>query len=122
MSVLQKVRSITVRPPGRITRPTTVQRCILAVSLLLASVAAWSFAPTSAANVPYRIDLRVLLLDDNSPWVDAMETEMHVEGVPFTAIDLSSASRPLITDGLLSSGDRAFFQGVVGADYLSSMS
>ncbi len=95
-----------------------MRRCLLAASLLLASVVAWSVAPTSAATVPYRVDLRVLLLDDNSPWVDAIESQMRVEGVPFTAVPLGSASRPVITDAFLSSGDEAFFQAVVGPDYL----
>ncbi len=68
--------------------------------------------------MPYRVDLRALLLDDNSPWVDAIQSQMDVEGVPYTTVDLNSGSRPLLTAGFLASGDEAFFQAVVGPDYM----
>jgi hypothetical protein len=99
---------------GKIPRPSTIQRCVLAAALLLASVAAWSVAPTSAAPNDYRIDLKVLLLDDDSPWVDAIESQMKIEGVPFTRIDYDTHAA--ITAGSLSSGDRAFYQAVVVPD------
>ena len=121
MPSLPKGRSDAMRSAIRIPRPSTLQRCVLALCLLIGSVAVWSVAPTSAAVVPYRIDLRVLLLDDNSPWVDAIASEMTVEGVPFTTVPLSDPSRPVITDAFLSSGDRAFYQGVVGPDNLLSL-
>ncbi len=69
---------------------------------------------------PYRTDLRVLVLDDNSPWVDAIQSEMAAEGVLVTAVPLASASRPVITDSFLSSGDEAFYQAVIAPSYLLS--
>ncbi len=91
-----------------------------AVVVLAAStvVAISSVAPAAAVTSPYRVDLRVLLLDDNSPWVDAIESEMVVEGVPYTAVTLGSPTRAALTDAYLSSGNEAFFQAVVGPDYL----
>ena len=97
---------------------SSLRRCLLVASLLIGSVATFSAASTSAAAVPFRVDLRVLLLDDNSPWVDAIQSEMQVEGVPFTTVALGSASRQVITDAFLSSGDEAFYQAVVGPDYV----
>src|SRR4249920_2489451 len=88
-SLPPKARSITVPLSGRISRPSTIQRLVLAAALLLASVAVWSVTPTSAAPVPYRIDLKVLLLDDDSPWVDAIENQMGLEGVPFTPVNIN---------------------------------
>ena len=58
----------------------------------------------------YRIDLRVLVLDDDSPWVDAIVSQMQIEGVPYTAVPPSSAT---ITADFLAAGDRAFYQAVV---------
>ncbi|MGZ4738677.1 MAG: putative Ig domain-containing protein [Ilumatobacteraceae bacterium] len=85
--------------------------------LVTSSVVAMSRAmPASAAVSSHRTDLRVLLLDDNSPWVDAIQSEMAAEGVPVTAVPLASASRPVITDAFLSSGDEAFYQAVIGPD------
>ncbi len=98
---------------------TPFRRAVAVVLLVASSVVAMSSAmPASAAVSPYRTDLRVLVLDDNSPWVDAIQSEMAVEGVPVTSVPLASASRPVITDAFLSSGDEAFYQAVVGPDYL----
>ena len=90
------------------------------VMLVLSSVAVSNVAPASAASLGYRIDLRVLVLEDGSPWVDAIVSELAIEGVPYTAVQLGSVSRSVITDGFLASGDEAFFQAVVGPDYLLS--
>ena len=97
-----------------------LRRSLLAVSLLVAGVVTSSATSTTAATLPLRIDLRVLLLDDNSPWVDAIESQMQIEGVPYSAVQLGSPARSVITDGFLASGDRAFYQAVVGPDYLLS--
>ena len=97
-----------------------MRRSLLAVSLLVAGVVTSSATSTTAATLPLRIDLRVLLLDDNSPWVDAIESQMQIEGVPYSAVQLGSPTRSVITDGFLASGDRAFYQAVVGPDYLLS--
>ena len=95
-----------------------LRHCMLVITLLIGGVMTLSAGSTSAATTASRVDLRVLLLDDNSPWVDAIESQMQVEGVPYTAVPLGSASRQVITDAFLSSGDEAFFQAVVGPDYV----
>lgn len=96
----------------------TALRWVLVTALVLGGVFVPGSTSTAAVASPYRIDLRVLVIDDNSPWVDAIEWQLLVEGVPYTAIALGDPGRPLITDAFLSAGDRAFFQGVVGPDYL----
>src|SRR4249919_2600621 len=103
-----------------VTPPTfgAARRCMLVITLLIAGVTTVSAGSTSAATTSSRVDLRVLLLDDNSPWVDAVQSQMQVEGVPYTSVQLGSASRQVITDAFLSSGDEAFFQAVVGPDYV----
>ncbi len=95
-----------------------LRRCMLVITLLTAGVTTLGGGSSSAAASASRIDLRVLLLDDNSPWVDAIQSQMDVEGVPYTSVDLGSASRQAVTDAFLSSGDEAFFQAVVGPDYV----
>lgn len=60
-----------------------------------------------------RIDLRVLVVDDGSPMVDAITDQLATEGVPYTAVELSNSTRPVIDAGFLSSGSRAYFQAVV---------
>ena len=92
----------------------------LFASVLLVSTSAVAMSsglPASAAVVPSRTDLRVLVLDDNSPWVDAIQSEMTTEGVLFTSVPLASATRPVMTDAFLSSGSEAFYQAVVAPSY-----
>ena len=43
---------------------------------------------------------------------------MTVEGIPFTAIPMTSETRPVVTAAFLSSGDHAFFQAVILPSYL----
>ena len=101
-------------------RPWLVRRYLAVASLLVAGLLTSSVTSTTAATLPLRIDLRVLVLDDGSPWVDGIASEMQVEGVPYTAVALGSPSRQPITDAFLASGDRAFYQAVVAPDYLIS--
>ena len=54
-----------------------------------------------------RVDLRVLVLTDGSSPVEAIRTELSTEGVPYTAIDLTSATRQQLT--------AAFLAGTAGA-------
>src|SRR6476469_4457459 len=91
------------------------------VLLVLLGQLSWclaSAAPTLAAPVAQTIDLRVLLIDDDSPWVDALQSQMTVEGVPFTAVPMTSADRPTITPEYLSSGTHAFYQSVIMPSYV----
>ena len=93
---------------------------LIALTLVVAQLVVWfGAAPsTSAAPVAQTIDLRVLLIDDDSAWVDALQSQMTVEGIPFTAIPMAASTRPTVTPALLSSGDHAFFQAVVLPSYL----
>ncbi|MEO6122960.1 MAG: Ig domain-containing protein [Ilumatobacteraceae bacterium] len=89
--------------------------------LVLASVVAQlSFVgyvtPAAAVDLP-TIDLRVLVLDDDSPWVDGMADQLTAEGVPFTAVPVALPSRPEITASYLANDNHAFFQAVIAPSY-----
>lgn len=105
----------------RITRQSSHGRLLrlwpAVVILVVSSVAMFSPPAASAAPLGYKIDLKVLVLDDDTPSVDAMQAQMQVEGVPFTTVTLASPTRPMITDAYLSSGDEAFYQAVVAPSY-----
>lgn len=73
-------------------------------------------APAAAVEIP-TIDLRVLVLDDDSPWVDGMAEQLTVEGVPFTAVPVSDPERPEITAAYLADANHAFFQAVIASSY-----
>ena len=90
-----------------------VQIWIALIAIAAVAVAVTSGSGSEAAPLPYRVDLRVLLLDDNSPWVDGIQTQLDNEGVPYTAVPLDQANRQVITPAFLAAGDRAFFQSVV---------
>ncbi|MFF4224410.1 hypothetical protein ACX9I7_09490 [Streptomyces sp. L500] len=91
------------------------------------AVAAWAAAamltmalPTgsaSAADLPPRIDLRLLLVDDGGPAVEAIRAELDAAGTPYTRLDLADAARPRVDEAFLSDTldgrPRAKFQGVV---------
>ncbi len=70
----------------------------------------------SATATPQRIDLRVLVLEDGSPWVDGIAAQLAAEGVPYTAISVAAAGRPSITPASLAAGDHAFYQAVIAPD------
>ncbi|MEU8432923.1 hypothetical protein AB0F18_08390 [Streptomyces sp. NPDC029216] len=74
-------------------------------------------ATAHAAAVTPRIDLKVLVVDDGGTSVGAITEELRSTGVPYTRVDLGSASRPKIDAAFLSdtvSGrPRAKYQGVV---------
>ncbi|MFD9306807.1 hypothetical protein ACFWCB_29775 [Streptomyces sp. NPDC060048] len=73
-------------------------------------------AAAQAAVTP-RIDLRVLVVDDGGSSVEAITAELRDTGVPFTRVDLSSGSRPVVNAAFLADTvdgrPRAKFQGVV---------
>ena len=97
--------------------PMHIRLRLLLVALLITSSVALGSRPTSAAPAPYRVDLKVLLLDNNTPWVDAIEWQMLVEGVPYESVPLAGP-RPEITPEFLATGDRAHFQAVVAPSYV----
>ncbi|HEX6498160.1 MAG TPA: hypothetical protein VF054_03910 [Micromonosporaceae bacterium] len=74
------------------------------------------------------MDLKVLVVTDGQPWVDAIRDQLASEGVPTTVVDLNDSSRPTITSAFLS-GTRAdgtpeaYYQGVVlPSNYLPALS
>jgi hypothetical protein len=96
-----------------------------AVSLLVAMLA--GVPPATAAVLP-RIDLRVLVLSDGSPSVEAIETQLRREGVPTTVVALSGShdlARPgALFDEVSEGGStipRAKFQAVVLPRSLASI-
>ncbi|MFI9240500.1 hypothetical protein [Streptomyces sp. NPDC053079] len=74
-------------------------------------------AGASAAQAPPRVDLRVLVVDDGGPAVEAIRTELETAGTPYTAVDLKDPGRPRIDEAFLSDTvdgrPRAKYQGVV---------
>ena len=123
---VSKVRSSTVRgcdrpfnnphiPKSlRSSRKRLFGRALVASALLASGVGMSSVASVSAAAQPYRVDLRVLVLDDGSETVGAIKAQMDFEGVPYTAVSITSA---VINNAFLSSGNEAKFQAVVAPDY-----
>lgn len=80
-------------------------------------VIGFGVVPAAAAGPP-RLDLRVLVVTDGTPWVEAIRQELAVEGFAATVVTLSDPARPQITAGFLADqlGDgtpRAKFNGVV---------
>ncbi|RJQ76306.1 hypothetical protein D5S17_18770 [Pseudonocardiaceae bacterium YIM PH 21723] len=103
-----------------------LRRALVAVTAALACVGAIAVSPASATGTP-RIDLRVLVLSDGSPWVEGIRNQLNIEGVPTTVVDLNSSARPAIDDAFLHdtvNGDpRAKFQSIVKpADYVPALS
>lgn len=88
-------------------------RVFIAIAAMLSSVVAVDWASTTADAATQRIDLRVLVLDDGTPWIAAIAGELEVEGVPFTTVQLGQPDRPSVTDTFLSTTDHANFQAVV---------
>jgi hypothetical protein len=70
-----------------------------------------------AVSAGQRVDLRVLVMSDGSPTVEAIAAELASEGVPFTKVSLADSSRPTIDASFLSdtvaTGPRAKFESVV---------
>ena len=86
-----------------------------AVILVLAG---FGTLPTAAAAGPARLDLRVLLVTDGTPWVEGIRSQLASEGVPTTILSLADPSRPVITAGFLADDladgtPHAKFDGIV---------
>lgn len=78
-------------------------------------------AAAKAASLSFpsgdRVDLKVLVLTDGSGPVEAIRSELGTEGVPYTAIDLTSSSRQQLTAAYLAGtaggAPEAHFEAVV---------
>lgn len=97
----------------------TARRRAVTLACTGAMLAALPALPATA-EVQNRVDLRVLLVTDGSPSVEAIRTQLATEGVPTTVVDLRDAARPVITSAFLSdqvgANPRAKFQSVVLTD------
>jgi hypothetical protein len=93
-----------------------------ALAVLTASLVTVAVHDTgAAADASQTMDLRVLVLDDDSAWVNAIQSQMDVEGIPYTAFPISSAPRPTLNPDLLFNGSHAFFQAVVAPNFAVSV-
>src|SRR5437763_8691409 len=95
-------------------------RVLVAVVLAISGMAMVSATPASPAPLNYRIDLRVLVLDDGSSWVDALKSQMTAEGVPFNAVPIATANVTadfLTGSGSIPSSTRALYQAIVAPDH-----
>jgi hypothetical protein len=102
---------------GVSVRPKVGARCAAALLASAAGVMGLSVFPAVVAS-PSRVDLRVLVVADGTPWDDAIRQQLSSEGVPTTVVNLSDTARPAITKaylaGTLADGTpHAKFQGVV---------
>jgi hypothetical protein len=92
---------------------STTRRCAghaLALALLLLLV------PGVASAQRNRVDLRVLLVTDGAPPVEALRAHLARLGIPVDVLDLGDLGRRRIDDALLADGPHAHYQGVVLPD------
>ncbi|MEV4441414.1 hypothetical protein AB0K09_20790, partial [Streptomyces sp. NPDC049577] len=96
---------------GRTTRRLAAWAVALPLAMALPATGA------HAADTTPRIDLRVLLVDDGGPSVEAIRAELDTAGTPYTRIALGDPARPRVDAAFLSDTvdgrPRAKFQGVI---------
>jgi hypothetical protein len=97
------------------------QRTAKIAVALVAGLALGAGAGLPAHAASNRIDLKVLVVDDGTPWVGAIADELQLEGVPHTTIHLTDPNRAAITASTLSSGTEAYYQAVVLPSTTSSL-
>ncbi|GIJ68920.1 hypothetical protein [Virgisporangium ochraceum] len=98
-----------------VVSPFVNLRGVISTGIAVAAVAALIVAgPAGAADTGKRIDLRVLVVTDGSPGVDAVTAQLDREGVPYDSVDTRAAGRPTVTTALLTAAtDHGRYQGVV---------
>jgi hypothetical protein len=71
--------------------------------------------PAAAAEVGARVNLRVLVISNGTPSVEALATQLDREGVPYTEVVLGSDGRPVVDEAFLAdtATRTARFQAVV---------
>ncbi len=98
----------------------TARAAALAAGALLLTLTAPAGASAAPAQPQPRVDLRVLLVSDGGPAVEAVRAELDAQGTPYTRVDLNSAGRPVLTAAFLADSvggrPRAKFQAVVLPD------
>jgi hypothetical protein len=90
----------------------------LAASTLAAGLTSLAASPAATAAAAPRVDLKVLVVSDGTPWVQAIQQQLTSEGVPTTVVNLGDSSRPTITSSFLSGTlndgtPEGYYQGVV---------
>ncbi|KES08673.1 hypothetical protein BU52_01080 [Streptomyces toyocaensis] len=95
----------------RITRTAALTAGALIAALGLPSTAA------HADDLAPRVDLRVLVVSDGGPAVDAVAAELQTAGTPYTEVDLTRSDRPAVDAAFLADTvdgrPRAKYQAVV---------
>ncbi|MFF1271868.1 hypothetical protein ACFVZC_00325 [Streptomyces marokkonensis] len=95
----------------RITRTAALTAGALIAALGLPSTAA------HADDLVPRVDLRVLVVSDGGPAVDAIAAELRTAGTPYTEVDLTRSDRPTVDAAFLADTvdgrPRARYQAVV---------
>ncbi|MGY1667511.1 fibronectin type III domain-containing protein, partial [Geodermatophilus sp. SYSU D00696] len=89
---------------------------MVALLVLLAIVVAGvSLSASAARAAEYRVDLRVLVVSNGDPSVEAIATQLVREGVPFTKVLVNDPGRPVIDAAFLAdaSAATARYQAVV---------
>ncbi|OKJ94599.1 hypothetical protein AMK26_32820 [Streptomyces sp. CB03234] len=94
----------------------TIRTALLTAGALIAALGLPAGAAQAEGIAP-RIDLRVLLVSDGGPSVDAIAAELDAAGTPYTEVRLGRPGRPVIEAGFLADTvdgrPRAKYQAVV---------
>ncbi len=99
---------------GHLTRratPRTLAR--LAATLLVVPLLSLFAATGRSGAAANPIDLRVLVVANATPGVQAILAELAAEGVPYQEVDLTSTARTTLSSAFLASSGEAHFQAVV---------
>ncbi|WP_414170009.1 hypothetical protein ACMATS_33255 [Streptoverticillium reticulum] len=100
---------------GRGARPVAAGAA--AVLLGMALPAGTAHAADGGADAAPRIDLKVLVVDDGGPSVEAIRSTLDAAGTPYTTVDLTDPARQKVDDAFLADTvdgrARAKYQGVV---------
>lgn len=97
-----------------------MRRTIRTTALVVGTLIAALGLPAGVAHADItspRVDLRVLVVSDGGPAIDAIAAELQAAGTPYTEIDLTRSGRAVIDSGYLADTvegrPRAKFQAVV---------
>jgi hypothetical protein len=96
------------------TRTRRARRALVAAVILLLIPAALPGTASAQANT---VGLRLLVVTDAGPSVEALRTLFARIGIPVDVLDLNDPGRRRIDDALLADGAHAHYQGVVLPDH-----
>jgi hypothetical protein len=96
------------------TRTRRAGRALVAAVILLLVPAALPGTASAQANT---VDLRLLVVTDAGPSVEALRTLFARVGIPVDVLDLNDPGRRRIDAALLADGGHAHYQGVVLPDH-----